>query len=358
MLTILPYAGLILTTVSTIWGLTHELYTRNENNERRLTKAGRHSIAFALLGLFISLNTAVLKTVTDNQDKAEAKAADDRKRQEDALEKIASQQREETLARQTQEKIDRKANEQQKLEIEGFSRTERLAREQMLAEVQRAAESAEHAQKIISDLDRSLHPLFPIKIHATFQADLREPLYAAYRERLIKAAPADEESPWPELGPDTSLFPDRNRERYAFNLLMAPPQMSVFLVRNPAESPGSFEKKEPDLNFVLKSTAPDPPLPVGKRPSPRPKIDREYGFSKVGVVSIHFPTETISKPDYSNGQIVSDLDLLGARMKIEISRWFTLSLISIELPGGREIQLGQNEEKKDFERSEAGNHMI
>ena len=41
LLTILPYAGLLLTTVSTIWGLTHELYTKGENNERRLTRARR-----------------------------------------------------------------------------------------------------------------------------------------------------------------------------------------------------------------------------------------------------------------------------------------------------------------------------
>jgi len=71
-LTALPYAGLLLATVSTIWGLTHELYIKDEHNRRHLTRAGRYSIALALLGLFISLNTAVLKTITDKQNKANA----------------------------------------------------------------------------------------------------------------------------------------------------------------------------------------------------------------------------------------------------------------------------------------------
>ena len=325
-LTILPYAGLVLTTSSTIWGLTHELYIKTANNERRLTTAGRYSIAFALLGLFISLNSAVLKTVKDNQDKGDAEAAEARKKQEDALEKIASQQREESLARQTRDKVDQEARKLSKQQIEGFGRT-------------------------IADLDRSLHPLFPLRIHSTFIADLRHPLYAAYRERLVKAAPADEESSWPELAESTPLFPDKTRERAAYNLLMAPAQMRVFIAQNAAESP----YWHPDLSFKLKNTSSDAPVPVGQTASPRAKIFAEYSFSKKGVVSIAFPTETINASDcFSNGRIVSAVDLKGARMSIEVSPRFKLSWISIELPGSNEIQL----KRKNFKQSNDSGHML
>ena len=343
-LIILPYAGLILATFSTVWGLTHELSTKHENGASRLTRAGRYSIGFVLLGLFISLNTAVLKSVSDAQEKADAETASARKRQEDALQQIAAQQREESLARQTQERIDRKAEEQQQLNIEGFSKTEGLAREQMLGEVQRAAKSAEQAQKIIKDLDRSLHPLFPLKVHATFLADLRPGIYAAYRERLIKAASADEESAGPELAVDSPLFPDKKRDEKAYNLLMAPPQMSVWFIQHPV-APEWYDKQEPDVNFVLENTAADPPLAVGQKAIARPKIDKEYGFDKDGIVSIRFPAETIKAPSYSDGHMVSTLDLLGSRMAIHISPWFTLYSVSIELPGGLEMQFHE----KDFQ---------
>src|SRR4051812_8994779 len=100
MLIALPYAGLILTACSVIWGLTHELYTKDEKNRRRLTKEGRYSIAFTLLGLFISLNTGVLKTIADNQDRENAKQEVARKEQEIAFKELARQQQEEARAQE------------------------------------------------------------------------------------------------------------------------------------------------------------------------------------------------------------------------------------------------------------------
>jgi hypothetical protein len=86
LLKVLPYLGLVLSAVSVLWGLTHELSTKDEQNKRHLTKAGKYSIAFVLLGLFFSLNTAVLKDITEKQDKAEAR------------EKAAIEERQHTLA--------------------------------------------------------------------------------------------------------------------------------------------------------------------------------------------------------------------------------------------------------------------
>ncbi len=88
LLFIFPYAGLALSTISAIWGLTHELYTKDNNNRRHLTKEGKYSVAFTVLGLFVSLNTAVLKTITDNQDKATVRDEAARKDQQKTLSEI------------------------------------------------------------------------------------------------------------------------------------------------------------------------------------------------------------------------------------------------------------------------------
>ncbi len=116
------------------------------------------------------MSAAVLKNVKENRDKRASDLAAAQKKQADELERVANQQREAALAQQTQQK------------------------------------SGEQSQLIRNDLDRSQHPLFPIKIHAIFQADLRHGPYATYRERLVKAAPAKEDSSWPELAPSTPLF--------------------------------------------------------------------------------------------------------------------------------------------------------
>lgn len=237
----------------------------------------------------------------------------------------------------------------------------------------RAAESARQTQTIINDLDRSLHLLFPIEIHTVFGAELSHPSLAGFRQRLINAVPADKESSWPKLDPSTKLFPDPNREGAAYALLNVAPQVRVFLVRKPANPAASFANEEPDLSFSLKTTNGPPPALDRVKSSSVKATMTSYGYSETGRITMHFPYETINASDcYSNGQIISPSDLLGARMTIQISPYFglrnvedetvgpalsnaiELEWIDIELPGNREIQL----HPKDFERSKYKNDNL
>jgi hypothetical protein len=249
-----------------------------------------------------------------------------------------------------------------------------LKKEEATNAAKRAAESAEQTRQIVSDLDRSLHPLFPIKIKPGFRVELRHPSLASFRERLINAIPADKDVAPLVLAPSTPQFPNRNLEPEAYGLLTADPQVKVFIVRHPTDPPVSIDKEVVDLSFDLKTTLPRPPVPAGGKVSPRVKIDKDYGYSKEGFVTIGFPSETINVSDcFSKGTIVSPSDLVGSRMFIEIEpimeglkvavsvpdegpsdpadlrklgESFEIDWLDIELPGIQEFQL----HKKDFER--------
>jgi hypothetical protein len=159
LLLILPYAGLVLSTMAAIWGLTHELSTKDENGKRRLTKAGKYSIAYILLGLLISFNTGVLKTITDNQDRNNAKSEAAQKEQQAALKDMAEKQmaeaRQQELrdeARKTKAQIAEGNQEQrdaalaaqqldlslQQQQLAGFNEAEMHARQRTIAELQRS----------------------------------------------------------------------------------------------------------------------------------------------------------------------------------------------------------------------------
>lgn len=341
LLDILPIAGLIVATISTIWGVTRELYIKDDSGKRHLTNAGRYSIVFTLLGLFISLNTAVLRNLVDDQQKAQAKAESERKERDEAFTRIVERQRSEAIARQTQEAINRKADEDKlrmlslaQQQILGFSRAENLARKQMLAEVERAAVAAEQARKIMRDLDRSLHPLFPLEVEAIFEADLLDPRYSSYRERLIVAASTKDDAPPFYLDAESPLFPNNLDERDARVLLQSHPRMQILFIHTPtAKQFSTGDIKNPDLSFRLGNTSPSF---LGRR-----DFIKDLSFSRAGNINISYGSEVVKEPDYSNGVMVSELDLLGTQMTVVIYN-FNLSSLKIDLPGNRTLHLRAN----------------
>lgn len=196
LLTFLPYFGLVLTTFSAIWGLTHELYTKDANNRRQLTSAGRYSIAFAVLGLLISLNTAILKSIIDKQDKAAAIATAE-------SEKLANQQREETRdrkaveeARITQDKIDSDAQSRQldelaqkqrdlalsQQQIQGFNKAEAGNRKRAVAELQRT-------NTLLFNVNRGQYPITKdLKITPFIRISTEHPILNPYAQQIKRAA--------------------------------------------------------------------------------------------------------------------------------------------------------------------------
>lgn len=330
MLMILPYAGWIITTLSTIWGLTHELYTKDENNKRHLTKAGKYSIAFALIGLLISFNTAALKTITDNQDKAIAKAEDDRKRQEEALEKLSSQQREEARAqesrdeaRTTQEKIDREAQEQRdndlaqkqrdlslsQQQIEGFSRTESLARQQTLAEIQRG-------NKLLFNINRGQYPITgDLKITPFIRVWTNHPLLKEYASQIAKKGKELYESEWQryQASGDVTNLSGENRDSLVLDekspllpkdsrvrgLLLSMEMNFVFF----AKDSDIFNRRHGDLSFYYRG------LVFGETSGYHNRLTYRPSDSSFGIIG---PTITPSHIEQPTGKLISYLDLSGA----------------------------------------------
>jgi hypothetical protein len=203
LLLILPYAGLILSSVAAIWGLTHELYTKDENNNRHLTKAGKYSIAYTLLGLLISFNTGVLKTITDKQDRENAKSEAARKEQQDVLKELARQQQEEVRQQELREgtrrqeaklaEVDQKqrddalAAQQRDLSLKqqqlaGFNEAERRARQRTLSELQRS-------NKILFNVNRSQYPIgSSISVNLQFRISTDRWLLKKYARQIRSAA--------------------------------------------------------------------------------------------------------------------------------------------------------------------------
>lgn len=71
LLSILKYAGLILATVSSIWGATN-VVSREVNGKKKLTLAGRFSLALTIAGFLISISSTLLQ---DHQNKIKGEAA-------------------------------------------------------------------------------------------------------------------------------------------------------------------------------------------------------------------------------------------------------------------------------------------
>lgn len=79
LLTLLKYAGLLLSAVSSIWGTLHNATISDAHGVVRLTKAGRVALSFIVLGLVINIVASLVEdTLVDRRDRA--KAAEDQRR--------------------------------------------------------------------------------------------------------------------------------------------------------------------------------------------------------------------------------------------------------------------------------------
>lgn len=131
LLTVLKYSGIVLAAGSTIWALTHELYTKDEHNKRHLTGAGKVALGMIILGLLLTLNTAALEAVSKKRDKEQADTKEAQREQKIALENLAQKQQQEA-DRQEKREADRLHNEK-------IDKTARETREQMSEAEMRAA---------------------------------------------------------------------------------------------------------------------------------------------------------------------------------------------------------------------------
>jgi hypothetical protein len=310
-LTFLPFAGLILSAVSGIWGLKHELTTKDEKNKRHLTDAGKYSVGFILLGLFISLNTGVLKTITDKQNKYEAARKASLKEQVDALRELtAQQQREEIIQTQSQEVI---ANQQRALaaqqrdfalsqqQLTEFNKAELLARQRTLDEVQRLGQ-------ILWDVRRTQYQIDNknVRIMASLEISAQHPDLTEYSNKIDVEARRDidrrriEDPTW--SGRQYSVSSSDGLPAGIPETLRNPRIQLLFYKRNWDQS----QRNLPDLNFACEF--------YSKRDGMDrwPNITYSFELGSFRVEGSEIPATKV----LSSSEIISVLDLPGATLEI------------------------------------------
>lgn len=301
--------GFVLSAVSVIWGVTHELTTKDEDNKRHLTRAGRYSVALTLLGLLISVNTGVLKFVVDNQTAS-------RQAQEDAI----KEQRQRDDARKTQEKIDREAQEgrsraleaKQRVlalsqqQIQGFNTAERFARLRTLNQLQRL-------NHILSDTQRAQYQ-FPLQmlIQAGFSVSIDHASLKNYSSEIEATA-----SRLFEL--DKSVgFSDRSLSVSPVNYLFKHPNGMPQVLTNTDFDLHIFKKgtdwKSPNVEPDLKLVYTTPNFDVKRSDGAISFASEYYSIRRRSYVIDALPS--LSQQIYSSGRITSILDLAGATLEI------------------------------------------
>jgi hypothetical protein len=229
----------------------------------------------------------------------------------------------------------------------------------------RAADSADQARHIIYDLDRSLHPLLPLEVTLIYSVRFNDPLFTAFRMRLMKAALKDDASR-PILHWGNPFFPNPRDELAPYAALTAEIEAMMFVVRKPKDSV-PLEREEPDLSVPLSGRSFSGHT-AGADELIADDLDSvQFNYSKEGDVFINTSAHTVKASDcYFNGRIISMSDLLGSRMSVRIqafTRFFGDNLnkdlmdqavmraeyepmnIFLSSPGRREIEIRRGQMK-------------
>lgn len=198
----LKYSGVVLAALSTVWGLTHELYIKDESGRRKLTGPGKAAIAIVLLSLLISLNTAVLENILKGRDEQRAQDAAKLSRVEQQQRDLAQLQRDEALKEQN-----RYESRLQQEKIDAAKRDTILdAAERERREISRLAGIVEKQEATIFDVNRTLNLLNPIAFAAEFTYSTDDEFIAASIKRIRSYVETWTRSNYPQTQSDTLLL--------------------------------------------------------------------------------------------------------------------------------------------------------
>jgi hypothetical protein len=192
LLSVLKYTSYIVAASSTIWGLTHELYVKDEQGRRRLVRAGRIALGITILSLLVSLNTTALDGFIQYQDENDKKRQDSinalaREQHENAIEQkrrdeaLAQQQRDEALVQQQREDA-RSIKEQG--EVVARKQAEEAAQSEH-REVIRLGRLLGRQETTLYNVSRIINPLTPIAVEASIEYHLKgDPRFSEYFKRV------------------------------------------------------------------------------------------------------------------------------------------------------------------------------
>ncbi|WPU92834.1 hypothetical protein SNE25_26270 [Mucilaginibacter sabulilitoris] len=194
----------------------------------------------------------------------------------------------------------------------GSELIETISKRQEAIDSAKAAErAARNAERIINDVNRTLHPIFPISINITIEFRLDSPIFHSYRSSLIKKLPEDDEFAFTN---HTKYFPDKNKFPDAYALLTTSPRATLFIKKHGFgkihETNLSFRLDITDINKLSKNKL----LDIQKSNN-----QLEYEMTFEHNIWVTYPTTVITNQNsFSDGEIMSTLDLLNADLEIEI----------------------------------------
>jgi hypothetical protein len=118
---LLKYTGLLIATISSLWGTLHDLTTHSPEGQRVLTKSGRLAVWLTVIGLLVTAGSTYL---------------DDRIKQQAAFDEALRSQRKqaEEAQRQEQEAIDRFTDRQERRDTEQKRERDEALRAQQLSD--------------------------------------------------------------------------------------------------------------------------------------------------------------------------------------------------------------------------------
>jgi hypothetical protein len=229
----------------------------------------------------------------------------------------------------------------------------------VVAEVYDAVIKQQDAREMAYRFERLIRPLGRVKISMGYILPLDAPELAPYRDQLVRWQKADDDSPFP--------IP---KDRAAATLLGFFPQATIFFFRHPTSIVRREGRAdiggEPDMSiFPDEGRPPDvaadsPNIPTISRETLK---QRTFNYRENGV-EIRLG-QSVDSPDdrYSNGEIVSLADLVGAQIIVRLAPFwldpvikdpsaaanaYRLSRLGLEFSGRQNINL----DEKDFKREQ------
>jgi hypothetical protein len=220
---------------------------------------------------------------------------------------------------------------------------------------------------LLAEVQRSLHPLFPLSAEVAFRAPLTAEETRGFRttlERLYQLEhPQNPDIPIVYFHPDDSIFPTCAKDSVAVQIVSANLSSEMRLYSRQRTKDGRFDQA--DVEFCpcpeRQDSPPDRPSAIMVDDARRRKINkREYEFSLTHGL---YMSDGGRKIEFAEAQSTTDMvsvdDLFGATLEVAIqpidpsddycrpiisaqTEWVTLDSAAITLPGQRRVVIDRD----------------
>jgi hypothetical protein len=224
----------------------------------------------------------------------------------------------------------------------------------------RAFEAIDRNNALLAEVQRTLHPLFPLNVNVDFRASLSEDATRVFGTQLEKKYQREPDAnpriAW--LYPEEPDFPTCKKDPVAFQIVSAYLSSVFRLYSRQRSKRGEFQKADIEFSVIpeFHNVPSGKGVIIGSDEARRRRVrDREYIFSPGHGLYIHHPFQKIDFVDTKNTtEMMSADDLMGATLEIAIqpidpsendckpvipaqTGWISLANVGITLPGWRRL---------------------